>query len=150
MSTEANKRIAVEVLERAFNQGDLSVIDQYAAADGVDHQEPPGTDFRKHLKEVVTRMRIGFPDLHFEVHETISEGDVVAFRSTMTGTHSGSFDTGMGRIIPPSGLKISVPHMHFLRFVDGKNTDLWHVWDTTSMMRQMGAMPQPQPQVQPS
>jgi len=150
MSTETNKAIAKQVLEAAFNQGDLSVIDQYAAADGVDHQEPPGTDFRQHLKEVVTRMRTGMPDLHFEVHDILAEGDIVAFRSTMTGTHTGVFDTGMGRVLPPTGHKISVPHMHFLRFVDGKNTDLWHVWDIASMMRQMGAMPQPQGQPQPS
>jgi len=150
MSNEANKFIARAVLERAFNQGDLSVIDQYTAADGVDHQEPPGTDFRQHLKEVVTRMRSGMPDLHFEIHEIIGEGDVIAFRSTMTGTHSGAFDTGMGRVLPPTGRKISVPHMHFLHFVDGKNTDLWHVWDTASMMRQMGGMPQPQGQPQPN
>jgi predicted ester cyclase len=146
MSNEINKAIAQEVLERAFNQGDLSVIDQYVAADGVDHQEPPGTDFRQHLKEVVTRMRTGMPDLHFEVHEILAEGDIVSFRSTMTGTHSGPCDTGMGRVLPPTDRKISVPHMYFLRFVDGKNTDLWHVWDMTSMMRQMGVMPQPQAQ----
>jgi len=146
MSSEEYKVIAKQVLERAFNQGDLSVIDQFVAPDGIDHQEPPGTDFRKHLKEVVTRMRTGMPDLHFEIHEILGEGDIVAFRSTMTGTHSGAFDTGMGRVIPPTGRKISVPHMYFLRFVDGKNTDLWHVWDTASMMRQMGAMPQPQAQ----
>ena len=145
MANEANKVIAREVLERAFNQGDLSAIDQLVAADGIDHQEPPGTDFQKHLKEVVTRMRTGMPDLHFEIHEILGEGDVVAFRSTMTGTHTGAFDTGMGRVLPPTGRKISVPHMHWLRFVDGKNTDLWHVWDTASMMRKLGAMPQPQP-----
>ena len=149
MTTE-NKAIAKWVLEAAFNQGDLSVIDQYVAADGVDHQEPPGTDFRQHLKEVVTRMRTGMPDLHFEVHDILAEGDIVAFRSTMTGTHTGPFDTGMGRVLPPTGRRISVPHMHFLRFVDGQNTDLWHVWDTASMMRQMGAMPQPQGQPQPN
>ncbi len=145
MSTESNKAIAAQVLERAFNQGDLSVIDQLVAKDGIDHQEPQGTDIRAHLKEVVTRMRTGIPDLHFEMHEILAEGDLVSFRATMTGTHTGPFDTGMGRVLPPTGNKVSVPHMYILRFVDGKNTDLWHVWDTASMMRQLGGMPQPQP-----
>jgi len=143
--SESNKAIAAQVLERAFNQGDLSVIDQYVAKEGIDHQEPPGTDIRAHLKEVVTRMRTGIPNLHFEMHEILSEGDLVSFRATMTGTHTGPFDTGMGRVLPPTGNKISVPHMYILRFVDGKNTDLWHVWDTAAMMRQLGGMPQPQP-----
>jgi hypothetical protein len=28
--------------------------------------------------------------------------------------------------------------MHFFRWVDGKNTDLWHIMDTPGLMRQLG------------
>ncbi|WP_425322070.1 hypothetical protein [Deinococcus metallilatus] len=31
--------------------------------------------------------------------------------------------------------------MHFLRWEDGKNTDLWHLMDTASLMRQLTAPP---------
>lgn len=146
MTDETNKTIALETLERAFNQGDLSVIDEYVASNGTDHQESPGTDFPTHLKEVITRLRTGFPDLHFEIHNILSEGEIVAFRSTMTGTHQGTLDMGMGRAIPATGRKVSVPHMHFLRFVDGKNVDLWHMWDMPKMMQQLGVTPQTQAQ----
>jgi len=85
-------------------------------------------------------LRTAFPDLHFEIHEMLAERDLVAFRSTMTGTNRGSFQ---GR--PPTGKQVSVAHMHFVRLVDGKTTDLWHVWDTAGLMRQLGAVaPQPQ------
>ena len=67
-------------MERGFNQGDLSVVDEHCAVDGVDHQEPPGTDYRQHLKAVIGEMRAAFPDLHFEIHQMMSEGDTVAFR----------------------------------------------------------------------
>ncbi len=113
MTSESNERIAREVLERGFNQGDLAAVDQHCAADGVDHQEPPGTDFRRHLKAVIGELRAAFPDLHFEIHQMMSEGDTVAFRSTMTGTHQGTF-----RGAPPTGKQISVAHMHFIRFDD--------------------------------
>jgi predicted ester cyclase len=145
MNTGENKRISQEVLERGFNQGDVSVFDEYIAPDGIDHQEPPGTEFIPHLKDVVVRMRRAFPDLRFEVHDMLAEGDIVAFRSTMTGTHSGLFDLVPGRPLPPTGRRVSVPHMHFVRVVDGKTTDLWHVWNIPMMMAQLGAMPQPQP-----
>ncbi len=145
MSTEEIKAIVYEISERAFNNGDLSVFDQYLAADGIDHQEPPGTDFRAHLKDVVTRMRTAMPDLHFEIHEFLGQGDLVSFRATISGTHTGPFDTGMGRVLPPTGNKSSVPHMYILRFKNGQNTDLWHVWDTARMMQQLGGMPRPQP-----
>ncbi|MBA3873275.1 MAG: ester cyclase [Anaerolineae bacterium] len=146
MSSEANKAAAMEVLERAFNQGDLSAIDEFIAADGVDHQEAPGTDIRRHLKEVTTNLRTGYPDLHFEMHEILADGDIVSFRATMTGTHTGPLRTGMGRTVPPTGRKVSVAHMYFLRFVDGKNTDLWHIWDTPAMLQQLGIVPQMQAQ----
>lgn len=148
MSAEANKALAREFMERAFSTGDLAVIDEQLAPDGVDHQEPPGTDFVVHLKQVVTALRTAFPDLHFEIHHMVAEGDIVAFNSTMTGTHTGtlSVPTATLRVpgLPPTGKKISVVHMHFVRMVDGRATDLWHVWDTPTMLRQLGVMPQPQ------
>jgi steroid delta-isomerase-like uncharacterized protein len=146
MTSERNKDMSREVLERGFNQGDLSVFDEFIDPEGVDHQEPPGTRFIDHLKEVVVAMRTAFPDLNFEIHDILAEGDIVAFRSTMTGTHSGTFTLMPGRPLPATGRKVSVPHMHFVRIVDGKTTDLWHVWNIPMMMQQLGIMPEGQRQ----
>jgi len=143
MSAEMNKTIVRDFMERAFNQGDLAVVDTHAAQDGVDHQEPPGTDYRAHLKEVIAAMRTAFPDLHFEIHDILAEGDIVAFRSTMTGTQSGPWHLGPLHI-PPTGRRVEVAHMHFVRLVDGQSQDLWHVWDLAGMMRQLGVAPVPQ------
>jgi steroid delta-isomerase-like uncharacterized protein len=140
-----SKQISRDILERAFNRGDLSVFDQYIAPDGIDHQEPPGTDFIAHLKQVVIGLRTAFPDLHFEVHDMLAEGEIVAFRSTMTGTHTGTFAVLPGRQIPATGRRIAVPHMHFVRMVNGKTTDLWHVWNIPMMMQQLGVVAAPQP-----
>lgn len=139
MSAELNRKLALQTLERAFNQGDVSVFDEVIPARGVDHQEAPGTDMLRHLKEVVPMMRRAFPDLHFEVHHVLAEGDIVAFHSTMTGTHLGVYDIGPFRNLPPTGRRIKMRHMHFLRWQDGKNTDLWHLMDTASLMRQLTA-----------
>lgn len=102
----------------------------------------PGTDFAEHLKDVVRKMRAAFPDLRFEIHHVLAEGDIVAVHSTMTGTHRGRFEIGPFARVQLAGRQISVRHMHFLRWADGKNTDLWHLWDTHALMRQLGALPQ--------
>src|SRR5690242_15722571 len=120
MDTARNEAIAREFMERAFHQGDLSVIEETNAPNGIDHQEPPGTDLIAHLKQVVVGMRTAFPDLHFEIHELLAERDIVAFRSTMTGTHLGTLNIVPGRSLAATGRKVTVPHMYFLRFVDGK------------------------------
>jgi predicted ester cyclase len=145
MSAQTNKTLARQFIERAFNQGDLTAVDEHLAPSGIDHQEPPGTDFVIHVKEVITGLRTAFPDLHFEIHDMLAEGEIVAIRSTMTGTHLGVLNVGPARSFPPTGRKVAVPHMHFIRMVDGQASDLWHVWDTPGMMRQLGVSLVPQP-----
>jgi steroid delta-isomerase-like uncharacterized protein len=135
MTTETNKFLARQFMERAFNEGDLTIVDEALAQDGIDHQEPLGTNFAAHLKQVITMLRTAFPDLHFEIHAMLAEGELVAFRSTMTGTHRGPFQG-----LLPTGKQISVAHMHFVRFVNGKTSDLWHVWDIAGLMRQLGTV----------
>lgn len=142
MDSERNKQISREVLERAFNQGDLNVFAEYVDPNGVDHQEPLGTNFIEHLKSVVTGLRTAFPDLHFEIHSIVAEDHIVAFRSTMTGTHTGFLNMGAGRQLPATGRRVSVPHMHFVCMVDSKATDLWHLWNIPMMMQQLGVMEQ--------
>jgi predicted ester cyclase len=137
--TEQMKALTLSTLERGFNQGDVSVFDEVTGHGGTDHQEPVGTDFASHLKDAVRMLRTAFPDLNFTVHHTVAEGDIVAFHSTMTGTHLGPLTLGPGRTLPPTGKAVAVRHMHFLRWEDGLNTDLWHVWDVAGMLRQHGA-----------
>jgi steroid delta-isomerase-like uncharacterized protein len=144
MNENRNKALVRAFMERAFHQGDLSVVDETNAPDGIDHQEPPGTDFIAHLKQVVSGLRTAFPDLHFEIHDMLAEGDIVAFRSTMTGTHTGTLNIVPGRSLPATGRSVSVPHMHFVRIVDGKTTDLWHLWNIPMMMQQLGVVNTPE------
>lgn len=140
MTDEELKRRTLEGFERMFNSGDLHSVDELIAPGAVDHQEPEGTECAAHLKEVISTLRFAFPDLFFEVHELLCEGDVVACRSTMTGTHQGALRIGPMAGLPVTGTRVEVPHMHFFRYDDeGRVTDLWHVWNTLLLARQLGA-----------
>ncbi|MEA2210404.1 MAG: hypothetical protein QOF83_352 [Solirubrobacteraceae bacterium] len=140
MTTEELKAVTLDGFERMFNQGELDQVEQATAPGAVDHQEPAGTDFVAHLKTVIATLRAAFPDLRFEVHEILSEGDIVACRSTMTGTHRAPLNLGPMAALPVTGARIEVAHMHFFRYdQEGLLTDLWHVWDTLRLARQLGA-----------
>jgi steroid delta-isomerase-like uncharacterized protein len=140
MTPDELKAITLEGFERMFNDGDLDFVDEAIAPDAVDHQESEGTDFAAHLKDVIAVLRAAFADLHFEIHEILAEGDIVACRSTMTGTHTAPLQIGPMAGLPISGLRIDVPHMHFFRYDEhGRCTDLWHVWNTLLLARQLGA-----------
>src|SRR6266516_4452588 len=133
MTPGMNKTIVRHFMERAFNEEDLTIVDESLVPEGVDHQEPLGTNFATHLKEVITMLRTAFPDLHFEIPDMLAEGQLVAFRSTMTGTNPAPFQG-----LHPTRKQLSVAHMHFLHPVTGKTSDLWHVWDTAGLMLQLG------------
>jgi len=140
MTTEELKARTLEGFERMFNQGDLDHVDATLAAGAVDHQEPPGTDVASHLKDVISTLRTAFPDLRFDVHELICENNTVACRSTMTGTHNGPLRIGPLANLAVNGAAVEVAHMHFFRYdPDGHLTDLWHVWNTLALARQLGA-----------
>ena len=140
MTADELKALTLEGFDRMFNKGDLDFVDEALAPDAVDHQEPPGTDFAAHLKHVIGTLRAGLPDLHFDVHELVCEGHVVACRSTMTGTHQGPLRIGPLASLPVNGAHAEVAHMHFFRYDDaGLLTDLWHVWNTLMLARQLGA-----------
>ena len=136
-----NKQMISRFMERAFNQGDLTAVDEHLAVEAVDHQERAGTNFCTHLKQVIMGLRRAFPDLHFELHEVLAEGEIVAFRSTMTGTHLGPLQMGDGPQLLPTGRRVNVAHMHFVRVIDGKGHDLWHLWDMPAMLRQLNVEP---------
>ena len=140
MTREELKAKTLEGFERMFNEGDLDYVDGSLAPDAVDHQEPAGTDFAAHLKQTISILRAAFPDLHFDVQELIGEGDTVACRSTMTGSHQGPLRIGPLANLAVNGAPVEVAHMHFFHYDDeGRLTDLWHAWNTLALARQLGA-----------
>ncbi|MBA3842410.1 MAG: ester cyclase [Actinobacteria bacterium] len=150
MESEGLKASTLEGFEAMFNRGDLEFVDRALARGAVDHEEPAGTDLAAHLKTVISTLRTAFPDLRFEVHELVAEGDVVACRSTMRGTHRGPLHMGPMAGLAVNGASVEVPHMHFFRYdAEGKLTDLWHVWNTLMLARQLGA-PAPDLSVRPT
>jgi steroid delta-isomerase-like uncharacterized protein len=76
-----------------------------------------------------------FPDLQVKVIESIADGDRVAVRNVMTGTHNADFAG-----VPASGNRIEVPSTDVLRIEDGKLAEFWPLCDTARMFSQLNAM----------
>lgn len=62
---------------------------------------------------VVHWMRQSFPDVHWKLEDMVAEGNVVAVRWTLSGTHKGAF---MG--MPATGKHFSTSVMNFYYFND--------------------------------
>src|SRR5437763_4077790 len=92
VDSERNKATVRRVFVEGFGQGRLDVVDECLAPDAVDHHELADGDdtFRAHLKGVIAMLRAGLPDLVMSVEDLIAEGDRVAARVVLTGTHTGA------------------------------------------------------------
>jgi steroid delta-isomerase-like uncharacterized protein len=81
-------------------------------------------------------MRGGFPDIQWTLEEMVAEGDKVAARFTMRGTHRGTF---FG--VPPTGKAIQVQAMNLYRLSGGKFVEERGQPDLLSLLQQIGAVP---------
>jgi predicted ester cyclase len=145
-TTEENKARFRRVYEDLFNGGNLDVAEELVASDFFNHEAPHGMDRGPEgTRGLANMLRTAFPDLHFEIEELIAEGDTVAGRLSMSGTHEGPL---MG--MPPTGHSMRQDHMHFVRFRDGKAVEHWGVRDDLSMMQQLGVVTTLEESVEPS
>ena len=139
-TTEAeNKAQFRRAYEELLNGGDLAVAEEVVAPDFLNHEAPPGKNRGpESMRGLATMLRTAFPDLHFTIEALIAEGDTVAGRVTMSGTHQGPL---MG--MPPTGRSVRQDHMHFVRFREGKAVEHWGVRDELGMMQQLGVIAPP-------
>jgi len=139
MSVEDNKAILVRFWEEIFNKGDVSLIDDLVAVDYLNHDLVPGeTPGSEGLKGFILYLRNAFPDIHFDIEQTVAEDDLVVSRWQSTATHRGEF---MG--IPPTGLSAVLNGMAIHRVENGKIVEAWNNWDALGLLTALGAIPQP-------
>ena len=91
----------------------------------------------------IAAARSAFPDWHVEVVDQLAEGDQVATRYVLSGTHEGDLAG-----IPPTGKPFSVEGMIIARVAEGKAVERWAHLDTLSLMQQLGVVPSPEEQQQ--
>jgi steroid delta-isomerase-like uncharacterized protein len=138
MSAEDNKNLNLQWVW-AFNEQDWAAEAGYRTDDYVAHmQGARGPLDAEGWSGFLRMFASAFPDVHISVETAISEGDVVASRWTMTGTHRGDF---MG--VPPTGKSITMKGIDFSRVVNGKIAEHWAQFDAIGVMQQIGAIPAP-------
>ena len=87
-------------------------------------------------KQVVAMFSVSFPDLKHTVDEMIAEGDTVAARWTVRGTHRGEFQG-----IPASGKQVTLSRNTIHHLTDGKLRETWLSFDNMELLQQLGAVP---------
>ena len=131
---EHNAALTRRFLDEVYNQARPEIIDDLFAADYVDHTastaQAPGPSGARQIYDV---FRTAFPDLQVEVHDLVADGDLVSFRSTLSGTSEGPL---MGAA--PTGKRVEIMSMVFLRIRDGQFVERWEQMDLLGLMLQLG------------
>ncbi len=137
MSTESSKE-TVRRLVDALVRGDLKEWDEVVAQHYTEHlPNMPGD--REGLKRFFTELfGSAFPDATFRLDDLFGEEDKVAYRWSMSGTHSGVF---MG--IAPTGRFVHTSGIDIWRVEDGLLVEHWGMFDAVGLLEQIGAMPSP-------
>ena len=135
-----NTDLAHRFYEDVMVGGDLGALDEILTSDFVDHEEgPPGTpEGIDGVKAFVSMFREAFPDIQVSIEDVMEDGDRVAVRATMTGTHDGEL---MG--VPPSGNRVRLEMIDIVRIEDGRCAEHWGAADNLSLMQQIGAVQAP-------
>jgi steroid delta-isomerase-like uncharacterized protein len=84
------------------------------------------------LKEHIREFEAAFPEYTFEVHEMVSEGNMVAVRATVRGTHKGAYAG-----IPATGRQLIQEAMVFYRISDGRISKFWLQTDSKALIGQL-------------
>jgi steroid delta-isomerase-like uncharacterized protein len=135
MSIEENK-IIVRRYQEIYNSNDLDALVEVLAEDLLTPRIMPGIPHGVEGAKAAHRIMLaGFPDYQTVIDDLIAEGDKVAARITMKGTHSGSF---MG--IPPTGRYITFTGIYIARISNGKIVEHWGEEDGVSLLQQLGVI----------
>jgi steroid delta-isomerase-like uncharacterized protein len=133
MSIEENKAIAQRFYAEVINGGSDPALEELVSPDYVDRLVvgvPPSLDaFRDFLRMVAT----AFPDIEVTVEDMLAEGDRVAARVTVRGTHLGPL---FGQA--PTGKPAVFAGVDVLRIAGGQVVERWSVRDLLGMLRQLG------------
>jgi predicted ester cyclase len=136
MSASANKFLVRRFIEEVVNTGDVSRVREFIAPNYVNHYEQSGKlngveGMVGHVRDV----RGTYPDLHVTVQQQVAEGDWVATRVIIRGTHRGRW---LG--LTPTGRPLEIVGMNLDRVVDGRMVEHWGVANTLEALIAIGAL----------
>jgi steroid delta-isomerase-like uncharacterized protein len=137
--SEENKKVVRRWFEEVWNRGSESAIEEMFDAGGVAHglgDSEKDVTGPAEFKPFVANIRGALPDTHIAIEDIFADGDRVAVRVTLQGTHTGN---GLG--IAPTGRSVRIQGIVIVRMLNGRIKEGWNSYDQLGLLRQLGALP---------
>jgi predicted ester cyclase len=118
-------RVVRDVIARVWQQGDASAIDELFSPE-------ISAEIAEHHRQLMT----AFTDFTMDVDDMIVDGDTVAARFTLSGTHTGRFAD-----VEPTGRSVTWCSMRWYEVHEGRIVETWAMQDRLGLLQQLGALP---------
>lgn len=135
--SEENKELVRRWFEEVWNKGRADAIEEMFAENGIayglaDDPAKPITGPRDY-RPFYEVFRQAFPNLEVVIEDMVAEGDRVAARCSVRGSHEGDF---MGRAATKAPVEITGITM--VRIYNGKIVEAWNNFDFMTLYKQVG------------
>ena len=149
MSLETNRSIALRFTTEGWGTrpGWREVWDELVAPDAVHHfnGDPDPVVGLTANKAFNATLFAGFPALERTVHDVLTEGDRVVYRSVLSGAHTGPF---LG--FAPTGASAVIDDFTMLRIAGGRIAEWWYCCNLLALVKQLGLLPDDSGQIGPN
>ncbi|HEV2070927.1 MAG TPA: ester cyclase [Acidimicrobiales bacterium] len=134
---ERNKAVIRRFVEEVQNKKSEGAFDELNDPAFVNFSAPPGVPSdREGSKAYLFGFLNAFPDATWTIDDMIAEGDQVATKKTLRGTHTGPLGD-----IHPTGQPVTLQYVDIMRVRDGRIVEHWLSMDQLSFMQQLGLVP---------
>jgi predicted ester cyclase len=132
---DSNKKLVISYISEVVNNRELGLINQIFSPAFVSHNMEGKESHDISDSSLFTFLNYffkAFPDLHDSIESVVAESDLVALRTTVTGTHKDLF---LG--FAATNKKIVFKEMFFFRVLNRKIVEGWNVVDVDGIKRQI-------------
>jgi steroid delta-isomerase-like uncharacterized protein len=133
--TEMNKIVALKSMQ-ALSDRDLDGVVAGAAPEASFHGWAPEPLDQNGYKAFMSALLEAFPDSRVVVDDVIAEGNKVAVRHRLQGTHKAEFQG-----VPATGRQVDVNGIVVFRIENGMIAEAWLNADIMGMMQQLDVVP---------
>ena len=126
--------------DEVWNNKNEAAIDEMLADNVIGYglSDPEGGDIitgPESFKRLHRAFVAAYPDIRVTVEDTVVEGDKIAARCRVSGTHQGE---GVG--VTPTGSPVEFTGMVIIRVENDKIVESWNQFDFMQMYTQIGAL----------
>jgi steroid delta-isomerase-like uncharacterized protein len=132
------KSLAEELVD-AWNSHDFAQVAPFYSPEyeGLDVSQASPQMGLEGLRAGLNTYWRAFPDLHFTLESTVTEGEQMSLFWRAHGTHLGPILN-----IPATGRTVTVQGVALHRMRDGLVVHCLYIWDTAGLLRSLGLLPE--------